>query len=182
MNVPANEEGYIHTSELPEAFKQVLRLAKASGNTAPVPAEARVRDSTVKPTIRTTPASKPVPTPTVAATPNAQTPQVAATPEVQTPATAGTPSPQRVTPTAGTTTPAPTSTIAWPFPNEAKPAWFEPAIAYNPDRNSLTYQPDRDMGTKVVKLLVDAREFAAQAATIQVTPALTARWNAWKQA
>ncbi len=114
------------------------------------------------------------------------TPPVAAAETTPTTPTTGTGAITPATPTTPTapTTPTPPSSaqpaVAWPFPGETAPAWFAPAIAYDPNPQSPTYQPDRDMGRKVVALVVDSREFAGQASSILVTRELTSRWNAWK--
>ena len=156
--------------------------------TRPVPPPVKRQESvapivpsvqSVAPAVPSVQSVEPV-TPTTPTTP----PAVAEGTTPTTPATgtgAITPTtPANVTPTTPTTPANVQPAVAWPFAGETAPAWFAPAIAYDPNPQSPTYQPDQDMGSKVVKLVVDSREFAAQAATIQVTPELTARWNTWK--
>ena len=211
MGKPAGDPNRIEPKQMGTLIDLMLKDAKSMRVADEVPAGARNREP-VKPAVkvdvepRPAPIKRvPVPTPVESVVPTAPaapivpsqvesvapvvpTPPVASadtTPTAPptgtgaiTPSTPATPT-APITPTPASGTPP---AVAWPFAGEATPAWFAPAIAYDPNPQSPTYQPDRDMGAKVVKLVVDSREFAAQAATIQVTPELTARWNVWKAA
>lgn len=158
-----------------ESRRPAAPIVKTQQPVAPVAPVVKAVES-VAPTVQPVQSVKPATPPVAAAETTPAAPTTGAGAIVPTPS--ATPAaPATPTPATGAQ-PA----VAWPFAGETAPAWFAPAIAYDPNPNSPTYQPDREMGGKVVKLVVDSREFAAQAATIQVTRELTERWNVWKAA